>query len=625
MFRWNRLWLGAKLLAFSLAFLWHGTPARAYIDLASTLPRIMADSLKITVVEVVEVKKEKRALVLKEIRALKGELSNEPIRQIVALGEGATIPRHILTWATPGARAIVFSSRGNALVCLGEGWYQVTSSGTGPWQIAKDRPDLPLAYHGSLSRLTEGIERMLAGKDSVLTVVAYGTDNEGASFDLALNRPNLPGLVRVQRIRGNMNMPGMVMAASANPSYLIGPGSVDEGDLAKLLEQLKSMDTMAKAEAAEDLRSLGRKANKAAPSLAALLADPSPRVRYSAAAALLQINSRDKQPVEVLARGLDSPDKAEKRMATRAAGQSGAAAASLVVKLATLLKDEDDALRITALHALALLGPIAGDAAKDITPLLDNRELTIDAADALGRMGKSARPALKKLTQFLSDKETAFQWAAVRAMSQIGGDDAKPAVDFMIRTLPNAPEVDRYNMMIYLALLGPVAKDAATTIRRSGSRNPVLPTATLWAIEPDKSFPWQGGRFGPGLGGPPGGFGGMPNIATLIYENYVHELGERLKPAVRVLAEQLLDGTAGDVPLWGYKILACSPETAIEILKPALLHKDLAMRERAVVAFGFMGSAAKPVMESLKTAQDATTNEKEKRLIGWSLREISKD
>ena len=602
-------------------------PAHAYIDLAATLPRIISDSQKITVVEVVDLKREKRGLVLKEIRALKGELSTESILHVVASGEGATIPRQILTWATPGARAIVFTTRNSALVCLGEGWYQVSSSGMGPWQLAKDRPDLPLAYHGSLSRLTDGVERMLAGKDSVLTVVAYGVDNEGASFDLALNRSNLPGLVRVQRIRGNLNMPGMVMAASANPSYLIGPGSIDEGDLPTLLEKLKSPDANIRAEAADDLRYLGRKASKATALLTPLLKDVSPRVRFSAAATLLQINPRDTQPLEILARGLASPDKAERRTAARAVGLSGIAAAPLVDKLAALLKDEDDAVQITALQALALLGPIAGSSAKDVTTLLDNRELAVDAAEALGRMGSAARSSLKRLAQLLSDDEPSFRWAAVRAMSQIGGDDAKPAVDFMIRTLPKAPEMDRYNMMIYLALLGPVAKDAATTIRTSGSRNPVLPTATLWAIEPDKSLPWLGGgRFGPGFGGPPGGFGGGGvNFATLIYENYVHELGERLRPAVRVLAEKIVEGKAGDVPDWGYKILACAPDTAIEILTPSLSHKDLVMRERAVVALGYMGNTARTAIEPLKVALSATSNEREKRLIGWSLREISKE
>ena len=606
-----------------VAFLFFTPSADAYIDLAATLPRIISDSQRIVVVEVVELNREKQGLVLKEVRVLKGELSAEPIRHIVAQGEGATIPRKILTWATPGARAIAFTSRNNALVCLGEGWYQVNSTGTGLWRLGTDRPDLPLAYHGTLARLTEGLERMMKGKDAVLTVVAYGIDNEGASFDLALNRPNVPGLVRVQRIRGTLNMPGMVMAASANQSFLIGSGSVDESDLPALIEKLKSQDASLRAEAADELRCLGRKASKATGSLKLLLNDRSVRVRCAAASALLRINVRETQPIEVIARTLESHNASERRIAAKAVGYCGTAATSLVNTLSALLQDEDEAVRITALQSITLLGLVAGSAAQAVSELLEKRELAIDAADALGRMGTSARPYLKRLARLLSDDEPALRWAAVRAMSQIGGEEAKPAVDFMIRTLPKAPEMERYNMMIYLALLGPVAKDAANAIRTSGSRNPVLSTATLWAIEPDKNLPWLGNeRNSPG----PGGLGGGgPNFATYIYENYVHELGERLQPTVPVLARKIVNGTAGDVPQWGYRILSCAPAAAIEILTPSLSHKELVMRERAAVALGYMGSSARPASDALQAALAASTSEREKKLIAWSMREIDKE
>ena len=170
-----------------------------------------------------------------------------------------TIPRQILQWAAPGARGVLFASRNTALVCVGQGWYQVRTSGSGLWKLGKDRPDLPLAYHGAVSRMAESIALMLSGKEAVITVVAHGADNEGASFDLALNRFNVPGLVRVQRIRATMQMPSMVMAASANPAYLIGEGPVDEGDLAALIERLKARDAMVRTEAADDLRCLGRR------------------------------------------------------------------------------------------------------------------------------------------------------------------------------------------------------------------------------------------------------------------------------------------------------------------------------------------------------------------------------
>ena len=99
------------------------------------------------------------------------------------------------------ARGVLFASRNMALVCVGQGWYQVRRSGAAPWKLGKDRPELPLAYCGAVSRLAESIAMMIGGKEAVITVLAHGADNEGASFDLALNRSNVPGLARVQRIR----------------------------------------------------------------------------------------------------------------------------------------------------------------------------------------------------------------------------------------------------------------------------------------------------------------------------------------------------------------------------------------------------------------------------------------
>jgi hypothetical protein len=147
---------------------------------------------------------------------------------------------------------------------------------------------------------------MVAGKEAVITVVAHGAGNEGASFDLALNRFSVPGLVRVQRIRANLQMPSMVMAASANPAYLLGDGPVDEGDLEALIERLRSPDAMIRMEAADDLRCLGRKAASASAPLADLLGDASPRARLSAAATMLQISDKEGRAIAVLGRGLDS-------------------------------------------------------------------------------------------------------------------------------------------------------------------------------------------------------------------------------------------------------------------------------------------------------------------------------
>jgi HEAT repeat protein len=605
--------LGISLLV--LAVLLACAPPRAlgYVDLAPTLARILNESQGIVLVEVDKFSRDNGAVILKKVRDLKGQASADPIKHHLA-AEDATMPGHILEWCDPGRRAVMFVASNSAMVCLGQSWYQVHAVADGWWTLGANRPDLPLSYCGTVSRLTDAVEQMLAGKTAVITTVPHGADDEAASFDLALNRTNQPGLLRLQRLRANLRMPPMVMAASANPAFLVGPGPAGEEEIPSLIEKLKSPDATERAESADDLRTLGPKAKAAAATLAKLLDDPSAWVRMSAAAALLRINQQDTRPVEVLAKALASPETLVRRHAARAAGLTGPAAAPLAVKLAGLLADSDELTRRAALQSIGALGPSAAAARDAVVKLLDDPQTAADAADTLGRMGSAARPALKRLAAMLSAEPVALRWAAVRAMSQIGGEDAVPAVDFMIREMPKASDVDRYNMMIYLGVLGPVAKDAIPAIQSSRVAQRALISAALWAIEPDKRFPWLGANYG-----------GMPqeaDVVRFIYQAFFTELGDHLRPASRVLAQKIMDGSAGDVPSWGYKLLARFPDEVIGILSAGLADSSIVQRERAVVALGYMGPAAAPCRARVAEALRQAPTEQEQRLIKWCLKEM---
>ncbi|HEY2882733.1 MAG TPA: hypothetical protein VGJ15_09875, partial [Pirellulales bacterium] len=191
--------------------------------------------------------------------------------------------------------------------------------------------------------------------------------------------------------------------------------------------------------------------------------------------------------------------------------------------------------------------------------------------------------------------------------------------------LPRAQETEAYNMLVYLALLGPDAKEALATVRTVRVMlNPMLRPATLWAIDPDRNFPWLMNEQGPmGMGGPPGGGGGDgPNLARYIYEAYFHELGSRLAPTSKKLLNGIMDGTAGDVPTWGYHLLNCTPDDSVRELTAHLTDDNLQLRERATVALGFMGPPAAAAKNQLAAALNKTSDERERKLIEWSLREI---
>jgi hypothetical protein len=238
----------------------------------------------------------------------------------------------------------------------------------------------------------------------------------------------------------------------------------------------------------------------------------------------------------------------------------------------------------------------------------------------------------------LSSDQEAIQWAALRAMAQIGGKESHPAVDFIKKKMPGATEINSYNMMIYLSLIGPDAVDAIPTAQNARITHPVLPSATVWAIRAS-SFPWEdnggmrgfGGRGGPGGpgGGGRGGFGGGGpggagfDLNSTMYEAFIRELGERLRPLALTLVNRIMDGTAGNVPTWGYKLLACAPDESATKLSAYLTDSQLVVRERATVALGYMGTAASPAADQVSHAIGKAETEQERRLLEWCLREIS--
>ncbi len=583
--------------------------ARAYVDLAPTLGRIVREAQTISIVEVDRFNRDKGAVILKKVRDLRGVTGGDPIKHQLIRSNESTVDRHILEWAEPGRRGVLFVSGKTALLCTGHGWYQVQSAAEGWWAIGPTRPDLPLAYYGTVSRLGEAVTAMLAEKSAIITTMPHGADQEGASFDLALNRASLPGLVKMQRVRASLAMPPVAAAALSNPAFIAGFGQADEGEIPALRKNLFAADATTRAESAADLGSLGSKAAAATGDLTKLLDDESPMARMAAAAALLRVSPKEPRPMQLLADGLTSKDAVVRRHAARSAGLAGPAAAPLTGKLAALLNDSDNLIRRIALQAIATLGPSAAAALDQVIPLVDNPDTAIDAADTLGRMGPAARPALKTLAKLLTADAVPVRWAGVRAMSQIGGDAAAPAVKFMIRELRNSTEVDSYNMMIYLSLLGPVAKEAIPAIQNSRLRNPVLRQTTIWAIEPGTNMPWLGPL-------------GEAEPVTWIMESYVRELGGHLKPAALSLAKKIMNGAAGNVPSWGYKLLARFPEESLAILSPGLGDKEITQRQRAAVAIGYMGQVAASAKPQVAKALAATQDEKEQRLLKWCLREI---
>ncbi|HVX84030.1 MAG TPA: HEAT repeat domain-containing protein [Phycisphaerae bacterium] len=627
----------SHLFAAAATLLLLSSRAHAYIDLAPTLGKIIRDSKSIALLEVTAFDRPSRALTLKPLTTFKGDPPPGQLRHILAQMD-EPVRAEILRWAAPGSRAVLFATPSRALVCIGAAWYALKLNDDDAWQVADERPDLPLAYCGGLPRLADALPDILAGRSAVITTVAYGSGSEGAMFDIALNRQSLPGLIRLQRLRAALTMPAAALGAASDPHVFIGPGAVDESDLPDLLHQLANPDPAQRAQAADDLGSLGPPATSAADALAKALRDPDPAVRSAAAGALLRITPHDETPLTTLQSDLAGTHPATRRAAAAAAGFAGPRGTPLAPILAHLLSDPDEPTRLNALQSLSMLGPAAEPALPALLPLLKNPDLAIDAADAVGRIGPPAKDALPQLTQMLHADDRPLQWAACRAMAQIGGPDAHPAVDFILSLRTKATEVEGYNLMIYLALLGPVARDALPKLPSFPIRNRGLITATTWAIDPSKGYPWRpapSAGFGfmggaavphdsPGFG-QGGGLGSdiFGSLMELIWISYIHNLGSRLAAVSPRLASDLLHDSAGDVPPWGFELLNADPHAALALLTPALASKDPTQRERAAVALGYMGPTAAPAKDALESAQKSAATDPEHRLLAWALRHVT--
>jgi len=186
----------------------------------------------------------------------------------------------------------------------------------------------------------------------------------------------------------------------------IGAGA--EPAVADLIDSLKYDYAHVRCVAAEALGRIGEAALKAAPVLAAALAQSNPQVGAGT----------DRE------RSIRMEEDA--RVAAAAAlGALGPGAKDTVPQLSAALRDASPRVREAAAHALGQMGSAALSSATALLDLSKDRKLREVAAEALGRIGPAAIPSL---IEGLKDEKTCP--TAVRALGAIGAEakDAGPAL-----------------------------------------------------------------------------------------------------------------------------------------------------------------------------------------------------
>src|SRR5262245_7938886 len=140
---------------------------------------------------------------------------------------------------------------------------------------------------------------ILAGQEVVIPVRKHLTKELAPGGDMrnlvfakgVLHEREFP----IVRIKASLKMANYAYQVKA-----IGLGAVGPEDIPGLVETLKGGNATARAEAADDLASLGLQAKAAVPALSQALNDPDALVRVRAAKALAKAKPDDPAPVPAL-------------------------------------------------------------------------------------------------------------------------------------------------------------------------------------------------------------------------------------------------------------------------------------------------------------------------------------
>jgi HEAT repeat protein len=221
--------------------------------------------------------------------------------------------------------------------------------------------------------------------------------------------------------------------------------------------------------AAYALGTFGPQAAEAAEHLIKALGDDNPSVRQNAAWALGQIGDAAGESVPKLCECLKDKDTLVRRDAAGALGALGKAGAKAGRSLIELLRSESDT--VVKKRALASLVPIAGpelaDAAKDLVPLLEDKDpkVRLDTAITLAQIGdEESGNAVSVLKSALKDPESDIQEQAAAALATLG-PRAKPAMYDLADALTDVKKTV------------PVRRNAALAIAHIGSEaKPVVPS-----------------------------------------------------------------------------------------------------------------------------------------------------
>ena len=236
---------------------------------------------------------------------------------------------------------------------------------------------------------------------------------DGRARDLVPPDRLLGALLESAREAGDREMPdsGLVLALAA----------VGRSATMPLAAALGDPDARVRWHAAAALMQLRRGAREAAPALRRAMDDPEWAVRNAAGRALEDVV--DKQSVPMLAQALADPSPETRYHVARALARVGPGSAPAAPVLQAALRDPDWEVRMEAAWALAAVGPAAAATEPALRDALRDPDAQVRASAAWGLAGIGGAKAstVAALRQALGDEDRQAREAAAGALARVEG------------------------------------------------------------------------------------------------------------------------------------------------------------------------------------------------------------
>lgn len=192
--------------------------------------------------------------------------------------------------------------------------------------------------------------------------------------------------------------------------------------------------------------------------------DPSDRVRRSCAYAVGAFGPQAAGAVEKLNNALGDDKASVRQNAAWALGQVGEAAGASVSKLCEHLSDQDTLVRRDAAGALGSLGKAGEKAGRPLIELVKAEPDSVVKKTALDSLVHIAGPdqadSAKDLVPLLEDRDPEIRLPAALVLARIGGDESANAVPVLSAAMKNPEPHNQELATAALATLGPLAKPA---------------------------------------------------------------------------------------------------------------------------------------------------------------------